>query len=190
MTESGPSTPCSPQKCQSISQLANISLKRLKQQHVSKQNVPEGPAVSPTLTPALPEPMPPTTTAGATAEEIAFFDKVKKFINNKHTMNEFLKICNLFSQDLIDKAILVHRAQSFIGGNPDLMNWFKKFLGYENKEDVIENKVRPATGRVSLANCRGLGPSYRLLPKLVCLRIQIFFFVEWTMLIQVIFRNV
>ena len=123
--------------------------------------------MSPTLTPALPEPLPPTTSPGATSEEIAFFEKVKKFINNKHTMNEFLKICNLFSQDLIDKAMLVHRVHSFIGGNPDLINWFKKFVGYEHKDEVIENKARPASGRVSLANCRGLGPSYRLLPKLV-----------------------
>ncbi len=30
---------------------------------------------------------------------------------------------------------------------------------------VIENRVRPPTGRVMLSNCRGLGPSYRLLPK-------------------------
>jgi paired amphipathic helix protein Sin3a len=45
-------------------------------------------SVSPTLTPFQPEPFdtPPQTTA--TTEELAFFDRVKKFIGNKQTYNE------------------------------------------------------------------------------------------------------
>lgn len=56
----------------------------------------------------------------------------------------------------------------FIGGNPDLMNWFRAFVGWEGHDEVIDNRPQPPTGRVSLSNCRGLGPSYRLLPKRVC----------------------
>lgn len=125
------------------------------------------PAVSPTLTPMVPEPLPPTSTSGASSEELAFFDRVKKYIGNKQTMNEFLKLCNLFSQDLIDKNVLVFRVSSFIGGNLDLMNWFKSFVGFEGHDEVIENRPKPPTGRPALSNCRGLGPSYRLLPKRV-----------------------
>ncbi|OSS54046.1 hypothetical protein B5807_00884 [Epicoccum nigrum] len=137
--------------------------KRAKTGHAAKQAVPEGPPVSPTLTPALPEPIPPTTTTTPSQDELAFFDRVKKFIGNKNTMNEFLKLCNLYSQDLIDKTLLLYRAQSFIGGNPELFAWFKKFMG----EDDDQQKTRPRTvnSRVSLSNCRSLGPSYRLLPK-------------------------
>ncbi|XPS70628.1 Transcriptional regulatory protein sin3 [Ascochyta lentis] len=137
--------------------------KRAKTGHAAKQAVPEGPPVSPTLTPALPEPIPPTTTTTPSQDELAFFDRVKKFIGNKNTMNEFLKLCNLYSQDLIDKTLLLYRAQSFIGGNPELFAWFKKFMG----EDDEPQKTRPRTvnSRVSLSNCRSLGPSYRLLPK-------------------------
>lgn len=113
----------------------------------------------------VPEPLPPTSSSGATAEELAFFDRVKKYIGNKQTMNEFLKLCNLFSQDLIDRNVLVHRVSTFIGGNADLMNWFKVFVNYEGNDEVIENRPKPPTGRVALSNCRGLGPSYRLLPK-------------------------
>lgn len=107
--------------------------------------------------------MPPTTTTSPSQDELAFFDRVKKFIGNKNTMNEFLKLCNLFSQDLIDKQLLIYRANSFIGGNPELFTWFKKFMG----EDEEQQKSRPKTvnSRVSLSNCRSLGPSYRLLPK-------------------------
>ncbi|KAF2146905.1 uncharacterized protein K452DRAFT_72479 [Aplosporella prunicola CBS 121167] len=139
--------------------------KRAKQQHGGKTVVADAPAVSPTLTPALPEPLPPTTSLAATQDELAFFDRVKKFIGNKNTMNEFLKLCNLFSQDLIDKNLLLHRAQSFIGGNPELYNWFRKFLGYDGKDEPMENQPKPPSGRVALANCRGLGPSYRQLPR-------------------------
>lgn len=96
---------------------------------------------------------------------MAFFDRVKKYISNKTTMNEFLKLCNLFSQDLIDRNVLVHKVSNFIGGNPELMNWFKSFVQYEGTDEVIENKPKAPSGRVALSNCRGLGPSYRLLPK-------------------------
>lgn len=82
-------------------------------------------------------------------------------------MNEFLKLCNLFSQDLINKNVLVHKVSNFIGGNPDLMNWFRQFVAYDGEEEVIDNVPKAPTGRVALSNCRGLGPSYRLLPKRV-----------------------
>lgn len=111
--------------------------------------------------------MAPNTTTAATPDEVAFFDRVKKFIGNKSIMNEFLKLCNLYSQDLIDKNVLVFRVQNFIGTNSELFNWFKSFVGYDGKDQIIENRARPVTGRVTLNNCRGLGPSYRYLPKRV-----------------------
>lgn len=103
----------------------------------------------------------------ASTEELAFFDRVKKFIGNKQTYNEFLKLLNLFSQDLIGKDMLVDKVQNFIGGNKELMDWFKRFVGWEGKDEVVDNIPR-SLNKVRLSVCRGLGPSYRLLPKLVC----------------------
>ncbi|KAK3719152.1 Transcriptional regulatory protein sin3 [Vermiconidia calcicola] len=143
--------------------------KRLKQTHQPSAKGPsDAPPTSPTIVPRLPEPLPPTTTSAATHEELSFFDRAKKAIGNKNTMNEFLKLCNLFSQDFIDRSILVYRARAFIGSNAELMKWFQEFVGYDEKDIIFENKARePAVpgGRISLSNCRGLGPSYRLLPK-------------------------
>ncbi|KAK7204077.1 hypothetical protein BZA70DRAFT_281422 [Myxozyma melibiosi] len=121
-------------------------------------------ALSPTLTPMIPEPLPPPIKAGPTAEELAFFDRVKKYIGNKQTYNEFLKLLNLFSQDIIDKNLLVEKAEAFIGGNKDLIEWFKKCVGYDNGPLSIEN-VAFKKHQLELSLCKSYGPSYRLLPK-------------------------
>ncbi|KAI9698496.1 MAG: Transcriptional regulatory protein sin3 [Candelina mexicana] len=145
----------------------NLFFKRAKITHTKPTAQSEMPpsTASPTLTPALPQPLPPTSSERTDNDELAFFDRAKKFISNKQTFNEFLKLCNLFTQDLINKNVLVHKASSFIGGSADLMTWFKNFVGYEGKDEVIENNAKVLSGRVTLSNCRGLGPSYRLLPK-------------------------
>lgn len=122
---------------------------------------------SPTLVPAGPEPIGTNNlkaNQGALIEEIAFFDKAKRFISNKQTYNEFLKILNLFSQRIIDKNILVDRVEGFLGGNRELMNWFKNFVQYEGKPLHIEN-IPYKKHLLELSLCRSYGRSYRLLPK-------------------------
>lgn len=122
---------------------------------------------SPTLVPAGPEPIGTNdlkANQGALIEEIAFFDKAKRFISNKQTYNEFLKVLNLFSQRIIDKNILVDRVEGFLGGNRELMNWFKNFVQYEGKPLHIEN-IPYKKHMLELSLCRTYGRSYRLLPK-------------------------
>ncbi|KAI5302533.1 hypothetical protein KEM56_000607 [Ascosphaera pollenicola] len=141
--------------------------KRAKLSHKTQQDTSI--SVSPTLIPALPEPIPPTFSFAPSSEEYAFFDRVKKFIGNKQTFGEFLKLCNLYSADLIDKNVLVNRAQGFIGANPEIMAWFKRFMHVEPTDELIEPQARmeaaSTSAPVTLAHCRALGPSYRLLPK-------------------------
>ncbi|KAK8008505.1 hypothetical protein PG991_011056 [Apiospora marii] len=146
----------------SIPGVATGSNKRAKLSH--KPLPTDGPSIEPTLTPVMPEPLPPTSTGNCSSDELAFFEKVKKFMNNRGAMNEFLKLCNMYSQSLIDENDLVHKASNFIGGNPELMNWFRAFLNYEGNDEIIENRPRPPIEKVSLSNCRASGPSYRLLP--------------------------
>lgn len=129
------------------------------------------PPISPTLVPSLPVPLAPTVTTSAMSDELTFFDRVKKYINNKQTFNEFLKLCNLFSQDLIDKTTLYHKASTFIGGSPDLMSWFKTFIRYDDRDETISIEPKIGGDKVVLSNCRGLSPSYRLLPRREKLRV-------------------
>lgn len=124
-------------------------------------------SVEPTLTPVMPEPYPPRSSSTSNQEEIAFFERVKKFLSNRSSMNEFLKLCNLFSQNIIDKNTLFHKGALFIGANPDLMNFWKTFVGVDSQDVVVDNRPAAPTEKLSLSNCRGYGPSYRLLPKRV-----------------------
>ena len=121
--------------------------------------------MSPTLVPALPEPLPPSYSVTPSTEEYAFFDRVKKYIGNKQNFAEFLKLCNLYSADLIDRNILINRAAGFIGANQEIMTWFKHFIHADGKDEVIEPKPKVESDLVNLSHCRSLGPSYRLLPK-------------------------
>ncbi|KAL9038698.1 MAG: hypothetical protein Q9180_002976 [Flavoplaca navasiana] len=136
-----------------------------------KPVAPDVAPISPTLVPSLPQPMLPAAQPTTTAEEIAFFDRVRKFLNNKQVYNEFLKLCNLFTQELLDKNQLVHKAFNYIGASTDLMNWFKNFVEYNGIDEIVENKPRAGVDKVVLSSCRGLGPSYRLLPKRERLRL-------------------
>ncbi|KAJ3147061.1 Transcriptional regulatory protein sin3 [Geranomyces variabilis] len=97
-----------------------------------------------------------------TIEELEFFDKCKKIINNKTTYNEFLKILNLFSQEIIEAKVLVERVEPFLSRAPDLFEWFKRFVKYEDDE-VIYN-IPAERPEVNVNTLRRLGHSYRQLP--------------------------
>ncbi|KAK5088116.1 Transcriptional regulatory protein sin3 [Lithohypha guttulata] len=139
-----------------------------KQKFDNKQKnaeLPIAPPVDPTLVPALPEPLPPSSTASTSQEELGFFERAKKQIGNRASYAEFLKLINLYSQDIIDKYVLADRVQSFIGSQSDLMAYFRGVLGIEEQDEIVEARMRSETGRVNLAHCRAYGPSYRHLPK-------------------------
>lgn len=118
---------------------------------------------SPTLVPARPEPLLPEKPS-AFNEEISFFDKAKKYIANKQTYNEFLKVLNLFSQRIIDKNILVDRVEGFLVGNKELLDWFKAFVKYEDQPLKVDN-IPYKKHLLELTMCRSYGRSYRQLPK-------------------------
>ncbi|CAL5867266.1 uncharacterized protein PFLUO_LOCUS1481 [Penicillium psychrofluorescens] len=146
-------------------QFGNVN-KRAKYHHGKPSTGADLSNVSPTLIPALPEPIQPSVSMTPSQEEIAFFDRVKKFIANKQVFSDFLKLCNLYTTDLVDRHVLVKRAEGYIGSNAELMSWFKRFMSVEEPEDkTIDPKPRTEAGMVNLAHCRSLGPSYRLLPK-------------------------
>ena len=120
--------------------------------------------LDPSLVPVIPEPIEPMENEVSLVEETSFFDKAKKFIGNKQIYTEFLKILNLYSQDLLDRDELVEKVEYYLGGNKELFDWFKNFVGYEKKPKHIENIVHEKH-RLDLDLCEACGPSYKKLPK-------------------------
>lgn len=134
----------------------------------------------------------PSNPATATPDELAFFERVKRFIGQPAAYNEFLKLLNLYNQQVLDPKTLVERCESFIGDDQELFGWFKQFVGYDERQSAIgDNRygdegvmesvlgpepvpyispediaksLRPARPKVNLAQCKSYGPSYRLLP--------------------------
>lgn len=106
------------------------------------------------------------------AQETEFFDRVKKHINNKSTYNEFLKVLNLFSQQIVDQNTLVERVQSFIGNDKKLFKWFKDFVGYNGKDEIVEN-IPASTSKPDYVQSKSYGQSYRLIPNSVSVCLQI-----------------
>ncbi|CCL98034.1 uncharacterized protein FIBRA_00028 [Fibroporia radiculosa] len=89
--------------------------------------------------PVLPPPIPVAAAPPpplSSADEAHFFDRVKRAVDNRETYNEFLKLINLFTQDIIDTARLVRESRSFLGDG-DLMMQFMDILGWDERRDRI-----------------------------------------------------
>lgn len=118
----------------------------------------------------------------AMSEEFEFFEKVKKALGNKNTYSEFLKVLNLFNQDILDPKMLVHKVEPFLARFPDLFEWFKVFVKFDEPADEgarcfhasyfsrFVEFIPAEAPRRDLTNSKRSGSSYRQLPKDVCTR--------------------
>ncbi|KAF9237765.1 hypothetical protein BU15DRAFT_75757 [Melanogaster broomeanus] len=64
-------------------------------------------------------------------DETHFFDRVERAINNRDAFNEFLRLVNLFTQELIDTARLVREARNFLEDG-ELMRQFMEIFGWDD----------------------------------------------------------
>ncbi|EEB07742.1 Clr6 histone deacetylase complex subunit Pst1 [Schizosaccharomyces japonicus yFS275] len=94
-------------------------------------------------------------------EELAFLEQARQEIVDEVRYNEFLKLLDLYSQEVFDRNALVERSEPFLGKNEALFNTFKQMLRWDP-----ENCIPVPRPRVDLTKCKANGPSYRLLPKI------------------------
>ncbi|KAH7923892.1 hypothetical protein BV22DRAFT_1035800 [Leucogyrophana mollusca] len=105
-----------------------------------------------------------------TPDELIFFDRAKKTLESRETYEEFLKLLNLYSKDIIDTKTLVSMAQVFLGDG-DLLSQFKDVVGIDEKKDNVEYgppgsiRTGPPEALSALPADDGEGPSYRRLPE-------------------------
>ncbi|KAK4698449.1 paired amphipathic helix protein Sin3a, partial [Phenoliferia sp. Uapishka_3] len=119
----------------------------------------------------------------ASSNDVAFFSRVKAYTIDPGTYHEFLKLLNLYTQDIIDLTALVSRAFLFIGQEPSLWREFREIVGWSEGKAVgdaggrieIVDGVRIVENVPSLDGPRRskgdagkgwktYGPSYRQLP--------------------------
>lgn len=117
-------------------------------------------------------------------EELIFFHHVKNYFANQTTYIEFLKIINLFTQDLIDLKTLVLKIKPFLNTCPELFSQFTDIVGWREDPSVVPSKRKGATNgqpeskkvcnRTALNtrpissdsnNVSDCGPSYRQVPE-------------------------
>lgn len=79
-------------------------------------------------------PIPAPQLAPPPQDENQFFDRVKRALDNRETYNEFLKLVNLFTQDIIDTARLVRESRKFLGEG-ELLTQFKEILGFDERRE-------------------------------------------------------
>ena len=100
-----------------------------------------------------------------------FFDRVRRVLD-RDVYNEFLKVINLFTQDIIDMRQLVEQSYSYLRDS-ELMMQFKEILGWDSRWE--QEKYFPPSSLdgyrrdlvVPDRNSKGIdvfGPSYRRLP--------------------------
>lgn len=105
-------------------------------------------------------------------DEFSFFDRVKKHLDDREAYTEFLKLLNLFTQEIIDLKTLVSKALLFFGNDEVLVAQFKELVGWDpvtdgrarGEEWIIDNESFLDRPRVELHLLKSFGPSYRKLP--------------------------
>lgn len=105
--------------------------------------------------------------------DYAFFDKVRKALRSQEVYENFLRCLVLFNSEVISKSELVQLSTPFLGKFPELLKWFKEFMGHcDQSIEAIPNNVarqeRPQGDNameIDLTTCKRLGASYCALPK-------------------------
>jgi paired amphipathic helix protein Sin3a len=110
--------------------------------------------------------------ANPSAGKLLFFDRAKKSLENREVYEEFLKLLNLFSRDVIDVQTLIDRTRVFLGDG-ELMAEFKDLVGYDDRDKVEKGppgsiRTGPPELPSALPVDDGEGPSYRRLLPSVC----------------------
>lgn len=103
-----------------------------------------------------------------TQEETAFFERVRHHLGSRAVYAEFLKCLALYSQDILRLRDLLQIIDGFIGGAPELLAWFRRYLGVETSGQCAASPERmsaaaASSGELNLSTCKRAG-SYRLLP--------------------------
>lgn len=131
-----------------------VSAQQQQQQQMAAQyGMPAGPApvyaYEPPAPAPAPEPLLPPKPVPS-QPDLAFFNRVKVHCKDQETYHEFLKLVNLYTQQLIDLTALVARAWLFLHQDDALWTEFKDIVGWVHAEPYVEGVLGDPGHRVEL----------------------------------------
>ena len=108
-------------------------------------------------------------------DELIFWDRIKKALEPTGTYDDFLKLLNLYSSEVLELQALVEQADRFLGdvGNGELLAQFKDLVGWDDRSQNPEFgppdsiRTRAPDPQAPIYPDDGQGPSYRRLPDYV-----------------------
>ncbi|KAI0053407.1 hypothetical protein FA95DRAFT_1592176 [Auriscalpium vulgare] len=108
--------------------------------------------------------------SSTTQDELMFFDRAKRHLEARDTYDDFLKVLNMYSKDIIDLKQLVTQVEIFLGDG-ELLVQFKNLLSWDDKKGNVEYgppgsiRTGPPDPVLPRPVDDGQGPSYRRLPE-------------------------
>lgn len=96
---------------------------------------------------------------------------MRKALRSSEVYNNFLRCLILFNQEILSKSELLQVITPFLGKFPELLRWFREFMGQNDNEPIpynITRSERPQGDHVleiDLATAKRLGASYCIIPK-------------------------
>jgi paired amphipathic helix protein Sin3a len=117
------------------------------------------------------------TLQGTASDRLLFFDRAKKSLEGRELYDDFLKLLDLFSKDVINMKMLVQQASTILD-DQQLLTEFKELIGWDDRDHNVENgppgsiRTGPPEALSALPAEDGEGPSYRKLPESVSSLVQ------------------
>ncbi|KAG1768758.1 hypothetical protein EV702DRAFT_1181913 [Suillus placidus] len=124
------------------------SVPQKRKRKANERDIASAASKAPSKPPLPPSLLPP--------DDTHFFDRVKRALGNRDTYNEFLKLVNLFTQELIDTARLVREARNFLG-DAELMRQFREILGWDDRRERERWVLEESQQQQTWARAQGQG---------------------------------
>lgn len=77
-------------------------------------------------------------------DRLRFF-QVRKSMRSQEVYENFLRCLTLFNQEIVSKSELVQLVTPFLGRFPELLRWFKDFVGF-SEQSAMQNTVNHNVG--------------------------------------------
>ena len=96
----------------------------------------------------------------ANLNEYSFFDKVRKALKNQEVYDNFLRFLVLYNHEILSKSELLSMTTNFLGKHPELLKWFKDFLGHKNGDGACLPGNNPYSSQYNHSTGSNLNNSY------------------------------